>query len=306
MIPYKNNWLEWSYDGVIDDTKRTPHSKFELIINKASSPYLLSHRNELACNALWLRDRYKGQYDLFLSGGYSSQVIFHVMKDLKLPFKAVIVRYENGYNNNDFITAKRLCMDYGVPYNIIDLNIQHFFENEAIDYFNKCHTVNVHNLLLMKMREFTHHTAVIGNRLPYVQRDSVFYEDNVGWKIKLTEDEMCIPTVFAHDDKCIADWFFHSPEVIVSFLKEPTIKDMIKDNTDGFAFTANKFAMYNKYWPIMQRGQMSGLRLDNCDVLPRFITDFYEQVIHDRVTQSNPISFTREELLKAICYDVNN
>lgn len=301
---YKNNWFEWSYNGVSYASKDTPTSPIEIKINNL--PLAVdSHYQELLNNAAYIKDHFQEPLDLFFSGGINSQVILRTYLDLGIPINVYIARYENKYNIHDVFTAVKICEELNVKHTIIDFNLEHFFENDADRYFQQCYCLDVKNLINLKLVEYSDNIPIIGNRYPYIYRNSMFYSEEGKWLLKMTEDEITVQAAILNSRPAVVDWFFHSPEVSMSLLQTDIVKNLTLDKIPGRAtFLFEKNDLYKQYWSTFaERTKRSGFYhggelMDNNNSLlyPSFMIDFSSKKIGGNVKHSTPKVFDLTDL----------
>lgn len=66
---------------------------------------------------------------LWLSGGVDSEAMAQAFIAKKIPFKVAIGRYNKGLNDFDIIWAIEFCKKQNLPYEMIDLDLDHFYES---------------------------------------------------------------------------------------------------------------------------------------------------------------------------------
>lgn len=303
---FHNNWLSWSYDGKPYSSKLTPTSKLSLQINKTAGLPIKPHFEELKNNAILTRDSVNGELDLFFSGGVASQVMLYSYLEARIPVNIYITRYKNNLNARDYTIATKICEGMGLPFNTIDIDLEKFFENEAESIFKKTYCLDTNNLLIIKMLEYSSGVPVIANKEPYIFRSMLSYDKKADWHLKIFEDNLSIASYLSsYNRQAISNWFFYSPNILLSTFDNPTVKDLMADKIYGkMSLLSSRCNMYSQYWPrIIDRVSQNGYeREDPPNLLPGSVLEFYNTFIRHSVQNSSPIIFTKEELISSIRY----
>ena len=295
---YKDNWLTWYYDDVEYGPKTSPNSKFELKIKPTINQQIKSYKEELLLNASRIRDTFSEPFDLMLSGGVDSEVILRCYRELKVPVNVFVFKYENNYNLPDVTHALKICEGLNITPTVIDLNLQKFFEHEAYDIWTTGYYLNSGRLPHMKMIEYLDNIPIMGDGCPYWS-----YYDGT-WKLELDED------CHAQSIYCktigrtmIADWYEHSPEVLVSHMNHPLIRNMKRTQKTSLEFVNTKYILHKQLWDDIElrpkrvgfEGSMKpGMNASK----PDFMLDFNKNYITDVMTNSDYL-FSKEDLLSA-------
>ena len=222
-------------------------NNFSLQIKKISDITYGNLYNEIKNNAELIYQEYKN-LTLFFSGGTNSQIILRTYIDLQIPLEIVIIRYNNNYNLLEFNLAKNICENFNVKHKVIDINLDSFFENEAIDIFLKCPTIDPIKLIFLKTIDSVDGSPILGNKFPYIYRNSKDYGEHGTWNIKFYEEDFVY--INFQDRKIIGDWFHYSPEVLLSLLDSELVYKLISDNLQGkLSILTSRHKLFCTYWP---------------------------------------------------------
>lgn len=294
-----DNWLEWSYDEKPCAPPSTLTSKFNLKINRISSRKIEDYYTELLNNASRVRDSTSGPLDLFFSGGVNSQIILRTYLDLKIPVNLYVVRYNDGINCDDVIHAEKICKSLNCQYQIIDFNLQSFFENDVEDIYQKCFSLEARKLVLLKVIEKTTGTPIFGdNEFYFVKKDN-------SWLLKLTEENFRMLTCSKNFNRSMMpSWFYHSPELLLSYLQLPTIKNLFENNLIGKMSSASiRGVIHKEYWKdFVDRKKMIGFENYTKYILPEYVLEFYES--KKIFTKKQSIYYFEENSLKEKIFDI--
>lgn len=303
---FHNNWIEWAYDGKLYSPKLTPSSSMSMQFKKTEATPVRSHFEELKNNARLTRENFNGELDLFFSGGVASQVMLYSYLEERIPVNIYITRYKNNLNARDYNTAARICEGMGLSFNTIDIDLEKFFEHDAEAIFKKSFCIDTNNLLIMKMIEYSNGVPIIANKEPYIFRPALSYDKKVDWNLKIFEDNLSIASyLLSCNRQAISNWFFYSPNILLSTFENPTVKELMSDKIYGkMSLLSSRCNMYKQYWPrIVDRVSQNGYeREEPPNLLPGAILEFYDTFIRHGVQNASPIIFTKEELVSSIRY----
>jgi hypothetical protein len=81
---------------------------------------------EIEKSAALVANRAKKDIVICMSGGVDSEIVATTFKKLGIPFKILIMKFENNYNAHDISWSRKWAENNSVPYEIVDFNIQNF------------------------------------------------------------------------------------------------------------------------------------------------------------------------------------
>jgi hypothetical protein len=286
---YRDNWLSWTYDGGAEyGPKLHPTADFKFILRNVITRPIKSYYEELLENARALTEKFTGPFDLLFSGGLDSEVILRVYKDLKIPLNVYVCKYENDYNYIEFNQALDICRNIGVTPTIINFNLQQFYENDAYDIWTKVYAVSSGWLPHLKMTEYLDNIPILGSGEPYFRRTNKDLTTKYPWVFEL--DEQSHHSAVYHRTigrTVITDWYEYSPEVIISYMKLPYVRELLNDSVPGKLSTNSSKALIHKaFWPdIKNRESLIGFEgkdptLNEFDVQP-FMIEFEKKYMID-------------------------
>ena len=162
-----------------------------------------------------------------MSGGIDSEVVADTFKDLAIPFKALIARFEDDINKHDIIHAQRWCLQNKIEYKFFDINIIDFLKTGYKEYLHQDLVSNnvfrYFSIELLKQIENMNGFGILGGKsvglsllqLPEDSKDLSIHDDyDIG---SLAPIEWCRKNNLNH---CV---FFYqtSPEIHRAFLNDP-------------------------------------------------------------------------------------
>jgi hypothetical protein len=296
-----NNWLEWSYDNKPFSTPSSPDSIFSLKINPTTNLKVGSYHEELLNNAIRIRENIQGPIDLFFSGGINSQSIMRSFLELKIPFNIYIIKFNDDINLDDVASAVNICQNFNLNYQVLNFNLKEFFETEAETIYQKCFSIDPKKLILLKAIEYTDGTPIFGDNEFY------FIPDGDMWKLKLTEENFKITTASDNfSKKIIADWFYYSPELILSFVNHPLVIQLLKNEMLYKKSSLSiRGLIYKEYWnDFTDRKKMAGFENFKKYLIPDYILEFYKTKKNN--INKKPIYYFTKDDLETIFKGINS
>ncbi len=295
---YYNNWLQYSFDGVLNDKKQTPQSSMNLHFNKCYVSSL-NVKDALYHNAMMLEAYYSPPYDILLSGGIDSEIIVRVNHDLGIQQNVYTFRYEDDLNVRDVEAAKTLCNELGIQINIIDFNMKHFIENDAYDLYHKTYFPKIDYLTKIKWLEFLNHTPVFGNGEPYWKKISKNTVEE--WMLDLLEHEFSMGLCGRYTDTSIVvEWDLFTPDIHMTYVNEPIIKKLINNKILGKTSSwSSRYELFRNIWPTVRDNiKLVGFegKFGAAGSCPPYILEFKNKVL--KPTSNANFLFTVNDLNK--------
>jgi hypothetical protein len=295
---YKDNWLTWLYDGIEYGPKLRPDSKFDLKIKPTVTRKVNSYKEELLINASLIRDLFREPFDLMLSGGVDSEVILRCYHELKIPVNVFVFRYENNYNLPDVTNALGICNELNITPNVVDFNLQKFFENDAYNIWTTGYYLNSGRLPHMKMLEYMDNIPIMGDGDPVWE----FYNNE--WRLGI--DEVChSQSIYCKTIQrpMIADWYEYSPEVILAHVNHPVMQTLMQSRGLHEDFIRAKYLLHKDLWnEIELRPKYVGFEGSLPPGLnsskPEFMLEFNK--VYNAGRHITCFKFTKEELVSAV------
>lgn len=284
QIPTLNGWLGWSYDNKKYSFRQDKFSTYRYEFNiELTNLQTKSYYDELYNNAKLMRDYYSEPFDVLLSGGIDSEIVVRTFKDCKIKHNTFVFRYEDNINHRDVQSAIKIAAELNLPIKIIDINLEHFFETEAIDYFKKSGAIKVGRLPHLKFFEYLDNIPVMGDGEPYWKKH--FNNSSTEWLFLMSESAHNSQIYLTNNNrKAICDWYEFSPSVIKSFNNLPIIKNLIKDQIFGkLSNWSIRTEIHKKLWPsIVDKKKLTGYeKFENPGTYPIFMQKFQQYMTEE-------------------------
>jgi hypothetical protein len=290
-----NNWMSYSFDEIEYGKKLSKESIFSINFNKKIKKNTIpSYKDALYNNGKIMRDSFNEPFDVLLSGGVDSEIVVRLFKDLGIKHNTFIFRLENDYNIRDVNDAISICQQINIPYKIIDFNLEHFFEHDALEYLNKSFVPRAGRLPRLKWIEYLDNIPVFCDGEPYWKRlYTTDYSIQSEWHLQLSEDAYSSSLYASNIDRTlIGDWYEYTPEIILSHMEHPMTQKLLNDQLHGkLSSWSSRYAMHQEIWPeIITRKKLVGYEgaTGNPGTGPDFIGDF-QRMYMDNITNTKKI-----------------
>jgi hypothetical protein len=279
---YKDNWITWNFDNKDYSNKKKFTGNFSLSFNKIVTPDINTFYTELCNNAKFVYENHR-KLILFFSGGINSQIILNIYKVTKIPIKVIILKFNKNYNDKEFSIAQKICEELSVPFEILDFDIDSFFENHALDLFNKTYTLDPYKLILLHASYAVDDTPIMGNKFPYIFRSSYNYSQTADWFIKFCAEDFIFQTYT--DRIIIGDWFHYSYDVILSLLENDIVKQLISDRSIGKqSILSSRTKLLKDDIYLLDRDKSLGL---DSRIMPDSMVYFFNTYMKDKLSHAN-------------------
>lgn len=292
-----SNWLTWSFDNQQSSIRSAKESRFKFHFDLSNiDPWYGSYKEELYKNASLMRETFNEKFDVLLSGGIDSEVVVRTFKDLKINHNTFIFKYNDNLNYYDVTSAEEICLSLGIPYKIIDFDVKKFFEHDAYHMFKKTKSLKAARLPQLKFIDLLDNIPVMGNGEPYWK-----IGDDYNWRFSLAENDHNLSMYcrsLGRDSIC--DWYEFHPNVLLSFIDHPVIKDILDGTVMGKQSTwSSRRLIHQEIWKdIKDKPKLVGFESDNIPGhYPEYIIEM-QKVIDQELGTGQNFWYNKEEFLK--------
>lgn len=277
---YKNNWFYWSYNSIPYSLKNNETVPINFSIDLTDIPSA-DFKQELLNTIEHLNVK-----SLFFTGHPTNYAILKICKEINRPLKVYIPKYDQ-FNLEHCFRASNICEQNNLRYTFIDINLESFFKNDALRIFDQTHLLDVKKLPLIYSIEKIDEPVVCCIRDPILIRDSFYSNDENKWFLKITEDDVSIPSYFYNTEKMV-DFFFYRKELVISYLKHQHITGLIKENGQDLNSSLPVLVkIYNDLWSGFAQDIDS--TKDNHNTPAPFIDKFFNTYIRNKIQHSKPL-----------------
>lgn len=286
-----NNWMSYCFDGIENINKPNPGSIFSVKFNNPTIKDL-TYKEALFNNATIMRDSFSEPFDVMLSAGIDSEVVVRTFKTLGIKHNTFIFRLEDNINVRDVNGAISLCNELNIPYKIIDFNLKKFFENDALDLYNKTYIPRAARIARVKWIDYLDNLPVFCDGEPYWKRTlKDDYSRKSEWKMYFGEDAYTNGFYAKLMNRTvISDWYEYTPEVMVSYCKHPLIQSLLNDEIVGKQSSwSSRYPLHREIWPeVKDRIKLIGYEGRNGipTDMPEYLIDF-QRTVCDKASNTN-------------------
>jgi hypothetical protein len=230
----ENNWYQWQYGDEPKFGRQTSNLPFNTFYSK-SDVLIGSFKEELQKAAKSTLDHYPGLKPcIFFSGGVDSELILRAYLDIGANPKVYIVRYENDLNIYDVSYAITICTILKVEYNLIDFNLQKFYENDAEKIAEDAQIDRPRMLPHIKFTECADGLIIVGHSDVRWYRPHDDYTKKATWLAQDFEHDIgCDKYNILHNRPAIYQWWKWTPGLVISYTQLKWFKQLVNDEIIG-------------------------------------------------------------------------
>lgn len=257
----ENNWYSWSYGNLGPFSRQNNNLKFNTHFSKFSGE-IYSFKEELENAARSILDCYPNLTpNIFFSGGVDSEIMLRAFLNVGANPKINIIRYENNYNIYDVSYAVVVCNLLNVDYNIIDINLEDFYHNEAERLSELAQIDRPRALPQCKFIEMSDGLPILGSSDLTVMRTNDDYSKKGSWFIRCWEHDIgWSKFARAINKPAVPEFFKWSPGLVLSFLNLAWLKRLTNDEYYGkLGINSTKIEGYREAYPdLITRKKQTG------------------------------------------------
>jgi hypothetical protein len=248
-----DNWYKWYYGESQPYARADGESPLRVEYGKFSGS-IPTFKDALRINAQKTIDSFPNQtFDLLFSGGIDSELVLRTYRDLGHPIRVNIFRYENDYNIYDVSHAVIVCEQLGIPYNLIDFNLQKFFENDVLTVSEHAQSDRPRALVQLKFLDYVDGVPISASSDIRYFRPHDDYSAKAKWMIHDFEHDIALDRYAAfHSRPAIMQWFKWSPEIVLGWTNTVWFKKLVNDEISGkLGVVSTKIEGYRENYPDM-------------------------------------------------------
>ena len=219
-----------------------------------------SWRNECKSTAQELYDLHGNNLVLLLSGGLDSEVMLHSFIACGITPRVAIFRYERNLNLHDINYALRICAARGISPEIIDINVETFFNTVLLDFALKTRCSSPQLNLYYYYANQLDGIPVFGAGENYLIR-------HIGKKNIYDCEEARVGTIYTYfrsiQRECIPAFFQYTPETMVSYLQKESVYRWVETAFNDRYINSKKIkpSIIAEDFDIEPRGKLTGFEL---------------------------------------------
>jgi hypothetical protein len=300
--PTINGWLSWSFNDIPYSYRKSKEDVYKFHVNSFVDRPVKTYKEELYNNAMAMRDYFSDPFDVLLSGGIDSEVIVRTFKDLGIKHNTYIFKYKNNFNYREVNSAIDICQCLNIPYKIIDIDLQKFFETDAYDIFKASGCIRAGRLPHLKFFDYLDNIPIMGEGECYWWREKgLDYSKKSSWAFPMNEsNHNCSIYLHKLGRENICDWYEFTPFFVKSFNNLPIIQDLINDKHLGKQSSWwARLPIHKEIWPdIKDKKKLIGYENDKpSGTYPNFMLEM-QKVMEKEIGTGNEYWYTIDELDK--------
>lgn len=211
-----NNHIKYGYDDNLDyEFRKNKDQKYSLKFSKAQQT-ILTYKEECIRTARLIKEA-AGSQTIWISysGGIDSECVIKSFLEAGIDFKVVTTKFKGELNDYDLYYARKFCREHGVDLTEIEIDIEHFLENELEEYAFKLNCNSPIFPSHLKLWDSLDGFIVAGHGDPIFRR----IESTNNWYFQVKENEDTVYRYFKWRNRTGAPGFYaYTPEMILSFM----------------------------------------------------------------------------------------
>ncbi len=282
----QDNWYSWQYDeGEFFGRRLSGSQQFKSHFSRYHGS-ILSFKEELQNVARDTMELNLGTPSVMFSGGLDSELVIRSYLDIGVKPNVYIFRYEKDYNLYDVSYAVAICHSLNIDFNLVDFNLQKFYENDAESISEIAQIDRPRALPYCKFLSTVDGFPVLGASDLTAYRTDNDYTRKGTWKIRCWEhDTAWSKYLRAINRSGCAEWFKWTPGIVVSYTRLNWFKRLINDDFFGkLGVTSTKIMGYREAYPdLLHRVKQTGFeKIDTLvNEMEEFLTKKYNG-LHNR------------------------
>lgn len=292
-----NNHFKFGYNNEWFRFRQSPDDAWTVSYGCCERP-VGDFRAECHATARLIRDSIQEPLALLFSGGADSEVVLRSFVEQKIPIDVVICQFADKLNAFDVDVAITCCEQLGIPYKLVALDILEFLNSgRYLEYADATQIRSPELCSTMWLADQIDNVPIMGSgecyvvkRVPMSYIDGVSPYDPTPWD--MYEKELIAGWYRhfmrpGHERLAVPGFFQYTPEIMLSFLQDQRVVDLVHDRVIGKRSTlTSKLGIYQKYFPLANREKYTGY-----ERLSARVTDI-RLILRQRYPKANGIFLT--------------
>jgi hypothetical protein len=208
-----------------------------------------------------VRDQFGKDFVVLFSGGTDSEIVLRAFRKVGVRPRVVFIRFENRYNNIDYINAQMVCEQLDIDLEVADVKVKEFYNSGAaaefageIDCRQMAYLTVYNEIKRMGMPAVMGGEMLLRRQVP-ADRDSFWY-----YVIRENEDASAMRFSLKYQIPLVNEWFSYTPEMMVYYLENSWIRGMVTQRFNyklGSVSTKNK-VLYEFMPALIRKAKTTG------------------------------------------------
>lgn len=235
----KNNHLIWGYNNVPNTIRTDPYDKFFIRYGKINS-LPKNFRSSCIDTAREIYDSAKKVSKvplIFYSGGVDSETMVISFMESKVNFSIAHIRFQPKLNEHETQYVEKFSRKYNLDLKLFDVDVENFLKSNhtfdiAVRDNSRIIELEIMKSITNEIRD--HYFPVLDHPGTYLYREHTVLAEPSRWIWKDYESLMFYYNYCKNEDMSACPSFFHwSPEIILSYLLDKEIIDLVNNRSYG-------------------------------------------------------------------------
>lgn len=240
---YKNH-LRYYIGQELYGFRSTPYQPFKVEVGKID--------RELYKNSNWVEEQYRTakliasdfgkDLVVMFSGGTDSEIVLRAFKAIKINPRVVFVRFDHGFNEQDYIEATKTTQELNLSLEVIDFDIVNFCNSgEALEFADEIQCRQLAYLCVYYNIKKLQLPAIMGGEM-LLQKQTHSNGSSWYYCFRENQDGSAIRFSLKYNIPLVNEWFSYTPEMMAYYLENPMVKQLV---TDKFNFKTSSISSKN-------------------------------------------------------------
>lgn len=249
----QHNHLVYSIGGRDYGTRETPTELFKVSLGAVDPAHYKtsSYESELRRTADSVYQEFGDDLVLFLSGGTDSEIVLNNFLSIGIKPRCATIKFTRDYNKADVNEAIRIAKDKDVKLDIIEFDVQEFYNSGQAKEFGdtvKCSQITYlmvyYNVLKLSCPAVMGGEALLTRQVKHT--GSSWY-----YTFRENEDASAMRFSNLYNLPLVNEWFSYTPELLLYYLENPSIKLLTTENNYKLTSVSSKNAILRKLCPYV-------------------------------------------------------
>jgi hypothetical protein len=204
---------------------------------------------------------------LFVSGGLDSEIMVRSYVEQGLKPLCIVIRFVGDYNADDVNEAVSLLTELEVPYKIIDFDVKEFyFSGRAVELAKEIQCELLPFLVFFDVSRQLNVPTILGGELLIEKYRGV--NNSLKWVLRNLETYEAAHVRFSkkYNIPFVIEWFSYTPEIMLYYIENTGIKNLVTDNTPYWSITPIKNMVLHSIIPGLRK-KSKGTGFENLKAL---------------------------------------
>jgi hypothetical protein len=288
----KNNHMVWGYNSIPWTDRKTLYDKFFITygkINQVPSNFRESCINaakeiEIKCKNIKKRPL------IYYSGGIDSESIIAAFLIAGIDFSVAHIKYLPNYNDHEYFYVQKFIKKYSLDYKEYSVDAEKFLTSTRcfdLAVRDNARLIETHLLTSITDQIRDKYYPILDHPGTMLFRKNLNLSEPGDWHWKDFEHIMFFYNYCKNENLDACPSFYHwSPEIILAFLLDPLIKDMVSGKIYGkITNRTSTLPLYNNTFPefnFERRNKYGGFEFISKKLINELNNKLIKKTFYDR------------------------